>query len=117
MLKTNKKIRKNIFPILKNSIWCDDNKSHFYNKHIKYNNNVKKNITTYENLFRLDDVYDFIIEIKTNSNPIIKNKGSAIFIHCSFNDLRSTKGCIALKKVDLKFIISNLNNEKYIYIK
>ena len=58
----------------------------------------------------------FIIEIKSNNKPIIKNKGSAIFLHCSFSDLRSTKGCVAIKKNDLKYIISHLQSEKYIYI-
>ena len=57
------------------------------------------------------------IEIKHNQKPIIKNKGSAIFIHCSFNDLRSTLGCITLKKNILRFLINNLQKKNYIYIR
>ena len=49
--------------------------------------------------------------------PIIPNKGSAIFIHCSFDDLRNTYGCVALKKNNLEFIINNLQKLNYIYIR
>ena len=47
------------------------------------------------------DAYDIIIEISHNTKPTIKNKGSAIFIHCSFFDNKSTAGCIALNKKDI----------------
>ena len=77
--------------------WCNDIKSHYYNKYIKINNFRLLN-TNYESLWREDNVYDIIIEISHNIKPIIKNKGSAIFMHCSFEDFRTTAGCIALKK-------------------
>ena len=73
-------------------------------------------ILGYENLFRSDDAYDVFIELKYNQKPIIKNKGSAIFIHCSFSDFRPTAGCIALRKKDMKFLITNLQKKNYIYI-
>jgi L,D-peptidoglycan transpeptidase YkuD (ErfK/YbiS/YcfS/YnhG family) len=38
-------------------------------------------------------------------NPIIKGKGSAIFIHVTKN-YKPTKGCIALKKIDLIKILN-----------
>ena len=72
---------------------------------------------SHEKLFRSDDVYDIILELNYNQNPTIRNKGSAIFVHCSFNDFRSTNGCIAIKKNNLKFIINNLQNINYIYIR
>ena len=34
--------------------------------------------------------------------PILKNKGSAIFIHISKKNYKSTEGCIAIKKVSLR---------------
>ena len=70
----------------------------------------------HEALFRSDDVYDVIIEIKYNIKPIINGKGSAIFIHCSFDDLRSTKGCIAIHKNDLIFILKNLRKDTILEI-
>ena len=101
--------------IKKNYIWCDDKKSNFYNKLVKIKKNKKKKFT-FEKMYRDDNVYDIIIEINYNRNPVIKNKGSAIFIHCSFTDLRPTEGCIAVEKNTLKFLINNLKRKNHIYI-
>jgi L,D-peptidoglycan transpeptidase YkuD (ErfK/YbiS/YcfS/YnhG family) len=49
-------------------------------------------------------------------NPIIKNKGSAIFIHIAKNNYCKTKGCIALKKKDLIEIISKIKKDTEIRI-
>ena len=68
-------------------------------------------------MWREDSAYDLIIELSYNSKPIIKNKGSAIFIHCSFEDFRTTAGCIALKKRDLIFLIENIKSGACIQIK
>ena len=42
-------------------------------------------------------------------SPIIKNKGSAIFIHVAKKNYQPTQGCIALKKNDLLKILSKIN--------
>ena len=115
-LKVSKNIRSKIFYIKKNFFWCDKGSDSNYNKLFinKKNNDLK--IRGYENLYRQDDAYDMFIEIKHNQKPIIKNKGSAIFIHCTFTNLRATAGCVALKKKDIKFLITNLQKKNYIYI-
>ena len=41
-------------------------------------------------------------------NPIIKNKGSAIFIHVASKNYKKTEGCIALKKIHLLKVIKKL---------
>ena len=101
--------------ITKNCGWCDDPKSQFYNK---YGNIDKMSFQgeSYEKLWREDSVYDILIETNQNSEPTLKNKGSAIFIHCSFADLRATAGCIALKKNDLIYILTQLKKESHIKI-
>ena len=87
--------------------WCDDPNSKYYNKLI----NIKKNSEiSYEKLFRKDNKYDLFILIKYNYNEIIKNRGSAIFLHLTKN-YSSTKGCIAIKKKDF-FILSKLISKK-----
>ena len=114
--KLKKKNILKINQITKHCGWCYDIKSNYYNKYIKINNFRSLN-TNYERLWREDNVYDIIIEISHNTKPIIKNKGSAIFIHCSFEDFRTTAGCVALKKRDLKFLIKNIKSQLYIQIK
>jgi len=103
--------------ITKSCGWCDDPKSNYYNKYInvKKNSYVKK--INFEKLWRDDQAYDLVIETSHNTCPIIKGKGSAIFIHCSFSDYRQTAGCVALKKKDLIFIIKNISNKAYLEIK
>ena len=114
--KLKKKNVLKINQITKYCGWCNDIKSHYYNKYIKINNFRSLN-TNYESLWREDNVYDIIIEISHNIKPIIKNKGSAIFIHCSFEDFRTTAGCVALKKRDLVFLIKKIKSKSLIQIK
>ena len=94
-------------PIKKNMGWCDDPNSKFYNKQIKLKKNLK---ISYEKLYRKDNKYDLFILIKYNYKKIIKNKGSAIFLHLT-EDYSPTKGCIALKKKDF-LILSKLIDKK-----
>ena len=97
----------------KNMGWCDDvNSKKYYNKLI----NIKSKVR-HEKLFRRDFKYDYLIHIKYNCKKNKLGKGSAIFMHCSFDDLRNTNGCVALKKNNLKFIINNLQKINYIYIR
>ena len=76
--------------------WCDDPKSKFYNKQIKLPYKFG-----YERLYRSDNIYDIIAVLNYNINPIIKNKGSAIFLHIAKNNYKLTAGCVAIKKNNL----------------
>ena len=81
--------------------WCDDPKSRFYNKEIKLPNKFN-----YEKFYRKDNLYDIIVPLNYNTNPIIKNKGSAIFIHIANNNYKRTAGCIGIKKSNLIKLLS-----------
>ena len=80
--------------------WCDDPNSKKYNQLIRYPFKFNS-----ERLYRSDNIYDIIIVLNFNMSPVKKNKGSAIFIHVAKNKFSSTKGCIALKKNELKKMI------------
>ena len=102
--------------ISKNCGWCDDKNSKFYNKKIKI---IENNIFfhgRYEKLWREDDTYDIFFELGFNDCPVIKGMGSAIFLHCSFDDLRPTSGCIAISKESFEYILNNLKVNTYIEI-
>ena len=49
-------------------------------------------------------------------NPIKKNKGSAIFIHVAKKNLSPTKGCVAIKKKELKKIVRLMSKKVKIII-
>ncbi len=97
--------------IKKNMGWCDVPKSKNYNKEIKIPNKF-----SYEKLYRRDNIYDLIIVLSYNIKPIIKNKGSAIFIHIAKNRYIPTEGCIALKKNHLIKILKEIRSDTLIKI-
>ena len=91
-------------PINKNFGWCDDIRSKYYNKFIKFPFSYSA-----EFLYREDDIYNIICIINYNKNPIIKNKGSAIFLHVANTDYSGTVGCLALKQDDLIELLQNID--------
>ena len=80
--------------------WCDDPKSKEYNKLISLPFGAR-----YEKLFKKENIYDIILVLSYNMNPIKKNKGSAIFIHVAKKNYKKTQGCIAIRKSDLLKIL------------
>ena len=110
------KIRKIVTPIKKKKIkknmgWCDDANSIHYNKQIKLPSKF-----SHEKLYRKDSLYDLFLVLNYNINPVIKNKGSAIFLHIAKDSYKKTKGCIALKKEDLIQLISKIKKNTKIRI-
>ena len=69
-----------------------------------------------EKLYKRENIYDIILVLDFNMNPIRKNKGSAIFIHVAKKNYKNTEGCIALKKTHLLKIIKNLNRNTVVTI-
>lgn len=105
-LKTN--LKKII--IKKKMAWCDDSNNKFYNK-LTFTNDKSK-----EKLYRKDNLYNIIVVINYNIKPIIKNKGSAIFIHLARKNYSGTMGCIGLKKKDLLDILKTVKKRTKIKI-
>ena len=100
-----------LIKIKKNMGWCDDPGSKNYNKLIKAPTKY-----SYEKLFRNENIYDLIIVLNYNMKPVIKNKGSAIFIHVAKKNYKKTAGCIALKKTHLTKLIENINKRTKVVI-
>ena len=107
--KIQTKLKKSI--IKKNMVWCDDPKSKKYNKLIFY-----LSITIMKNFIEKDNIYDLILVLNYNMNPIKKNKGSAIFIHVARKNFKKTEGCIALKKTELIKLIKKIKINTYVKI-
>ena len=102
-------IKKKI--IKKNMGWCNDAKSKKYNKEIKFPFQYSA-----EKLYRKDNIYDLFINIKYNQTPVVKGKGSAIFLHLSSKKYRPTKGCVAIIKKDFIKILPLITNKTKISI-
>lgn len=80
--------------------WCDDYRSNKYNMLINYPFNYSS-----EKLFRKDNIYDIVIVTDYNTNPVVKKKGSAIFLHIAKKNYSPTKGCIAISKKDMRLLL------------
>ena len=108
-----KKIQTQIkkFEITKNMGWCDDSRSKKYNKLIKLPSSYK-----YEKLYKKENIYDIILVLNYNMSPIIKNKGSAIFIHVAKKNYKKTEGCVALKKIHLLRVLKELKKHTKVEI-
>ena len=108
-LKISTKVKKKV--IKKDMGWCDDPKSKNYNKLIKlpfsYN---------YEKLYRKENIYDIVLVLNYNMNPIARGKGSAIFIHVAKRKFKKTEGCVAIKKQDLLKIVKEIKQNTKVKI-
>ena len=97
--------------IKKNMAWCNDPESKDYNKLIKLPSDF-----SFEKLYKKENIYDIILVLDYNMNPIIKNKGSAIFVHVAKKNYKKTEGCMALRKIHLLKIIKLLKNNTKVKI-
>jgi L,D-peptidoglycan transpeptidase YkuD (ErfK/YbiS/YcfS/YnhG family) len=91
--------------------WCNDSRSKKYNKEINFPFKYRA-----EKLYRKNMIYDLFINIEYNCRPIIKKKGSAIFLHIANNKYGSTKGCISISKKDFLKILPMIDKKTKISI-
>ena len=48
--------------------------------------------------------------------PILKKKGSAIFLHIAKRNYSATKGCVAISKKDMHLLVSEINTKTKLII-
>jgi len=70
--------------------WCDDLHDRRYNRLIS-----RPPGKAQERLWRQDHLYDIIVELGWNDQPVRRGRGSAIFWHLARAGLTPTAGCIA----------------------
>lgn len=81
--------------------WCDDPSDVFYNRPV-----ILPYPAAHEKLWREDHVYDLIVELGYNDDPVIPGKGSAIFLHMARPDYSPTEGCVACAQDDLLALLA-----------
>lgn len=90
--------------------WVDDSSSPDYNQWIYYRGNPFSRWKSFERLNH--ELYKHAIVIRYNENPIVKNAGSAIFIHRWRTGATPTAGCIALSESHLVVLMKWLDPVK-----
>jgi L,D-peptidoglycan transpeptidase YkuD (ErfK/YbiS/YcfS/YnhG family) len=78
-------------PLTPNDGWCDDPADANYNRPVR-----SPYPASHEALWRDDNLYDVIVVLNHNYDPIVAGLGSAIFMHVAAPDFAPTAGCVAL---------------------
>jgi L,D-peptidoglycan transpeptidase YkuD (ErfK/YbiS/YcfS/YnhG family) len=81
--------------------WCDDPAIPAYNRPV-----TLPVAASHERLWREDGIYDVIVVIGHNDDPVLPGRGSAVFLHVAHDDFRPTAGCVALARDDLLQLLS-----------
>ncbi len=81
--------------------WCDDPADALYNRRVALPYPGR-----HERLWRDDGVYDLIGVLGWNDAPVVRDRGSAIFIHIARPDAAPTEGCVALAEPHLRALLA-----------
>jgi L,D-peptidoglycan transpeptidase YkuD (ErfK/YbiS/YcfS/YnhG family) len=95
-----------------NDGWCDDPGDGAYNRAVTLPHGASA-----ESLWRDDHLYDLVVIIGHNDDPVTPGLGSAIFMHVAAPGYGPTEGCIALARPDLLAILRELDTDSKILIK
>jgi L,D-peptidoglycan transpeptidase YkuD (ErfK/YbiS/YcfS/YnhG family) len=90
-----------VAPIAPADGWCDDPMHADYNKQIRLPHPAR-----HEELWRVDAIYDVIGVLGWNDAPVVRGRGSAIFLHLARPGFSPTEGCIALEKRELLRVLA-----------
>jgi L,D-peptidoglycan transpeptidase YkuD (ErfK/YbiS/YcfS/YnhG family) len=86
--------------------WCDDPDDEAYNCQV-----TLPHAARHEELWRQDGLYDVIVVLGYNDDPIVPGRGSAIFLHVARPDYGPTEGCVALALNDLLAVLAQCGPE------
>ncbi len=98
----------------KSHYWDGDSNSGRYNQLVNYEIYKDFDRDKSEHLIDVYPGYEYAMNINYNKEGI-KNKGSAIFMHC-FTSNKYTAGCVAINKLNIAKIYKRLNKNCYIII-
>jgi len=90
-----------IEPIAAEDGWCDDPTHRDYNRFVRLPHDAR-----HEELWRRDEIYDVVGVLGWNDSPVVKGRGSAIFLHVARPDYSPTEGCVALALPDLTRLLA-----------
>jgi L,D-peptidoglycan transpeptidase YkuD (ErfK/YbiS/YcfS/YnhG family) len=81
--------------------WCDDPADRRYNTRVRLPYPAR-----HETLWRADSLYDVVGVLGWNDAPVVRGRGSAIFLHVATPDYRPTEGCVVLAAPDLRALLA-----------
>jgi L,D-peptidoglycan transpeptidase YkuD (ErfK/YbiS/YcfS/YnhG family) len=91
--------------------WCEDPADRRYNRPVRLSDSQAA-----DRLWRVDHLYDLIVELDHNLRPRIAGRGSAIFIHLARPGFLPTAGCVALLEAPLRRLVGRIDRQTRIVI-
>lgn len=70
----------------------------------------------HETMWRDDHLYDVVVEIGYNDDPVVPGKGSAIFMHLVRDDYAPSAGCVTVRFDDMRKVLALCGPETKITI-
>src|SRR5215211_1171766 len=83
--------------------WCDDPDHRCYNRPIRLPEQAR-----HEGMWRDDPLYDVVLDIAWNRGPIVRGRGSAIFLHLARPGFAPTEGCVAVEARTIARLLERL---------
>jgi len=81
--------------------WCDAP------EHASYNRPVRLPMAaSHEEMWRKDDLYDIVVVLGHNDDPVVPGAGSAVFLHVASAGYSPTAGCASMSRADLLEFLS-----------
>lgn len=90
--------------------WVDDVNSSDYNQKVTESGDPNQRWASYEKMN--NPLYKYGMVVNYNINPIVKGKGSAIFVHKWRSSTQPTDGCIALSEANLLKVLKAIDPAK-----
>lgn len=87
-------------PLQQDAGWCDHPADPLYNRLVRLPYKASA-----ESMWRADRLYDIVLVLGHNDDPVVPGLGSAIFMHLTHPEGQATAGCIALELDDLKRLL------------
>ncbi|MCV0427141.1 MAG: L,D-transpeptidase family protein [Roseibium sp.] len=88
-------------PLTPLSAWCDDPGHRLYNRPVRL-----PFAASHEKMWRDDRLYDIVVVLDCNINPVVKGKGSAIFFHVAREGYSPTEGCVAVAPEHMRLLLA-----------
>ena len=92
--------------------WCEDPADPRYNTLIKLRPGEPG-----DRLWHDDHLYDLVVVLGHNDNPVRSVLGSAIFLHLARPDYSPTQGCIAVSRADMERILGDAGPTSRLIVK
>jgi L,D-peptidoglycan transpeptidase YkuD (ErfK/YbiS/YcfS/YnhG family) len=99
-------------PLSPSDGWCDAPGDPRYNRRV-----TLPYAASAEALWRGDRLYDVIVPLGYNDDPVVPGRGSAIFLHVARPDYGGTEGCVALALDDLIAVLAEATDRSCVAVK